>query len=371
MSRIAIDARIISTTTGRYVERLVTYLQRIDDENEYLVLVKKKDLDYWKPEQKNFKVVEADFQEFSFSEQIGFYRFLNGLGADLVHFTMPHHPILYRRPFVTTVHDLTMFSPLMTPGSTIKNSLIYKLKLPVYSYVFKRSARKAESVITDTANTKIDLVRKVSHFDPENANVVYLAADKIPAKAEAVKKLEGKDFLFFVGRAWPYKNIQLLIDAYAIAKEKHPKLQLALAGKKESFYEELEAYAKARGIKDVHFLGFVSEGELRWLYENATAYVFPSLAEGFGLPGLEAMIHGAPVLSSSATCLPEVYDDGALYFDPYKPGELADLVCKLLSHPGLRRNLIKDGQKRASEFSWAKMAKQTHEIYMSALADNK
>src|SRR5680860_1383161 len=142
MSRIAIDARIISTSTGRYVERLLTYLQDIDKENEYLVLVKKKDLDYWKPKNKNFKVVEADFQEFRFLEQIGFLKFLNGLDADLVHFTMPHHPILYRRPFVTTIHDLTMFSPLMTPGNTVRNSLSYKLKLPVYNYVFKRSTRR-------------------------------------------------------------------------------------------------------------------------------------------------------------------------------------------------------------------------------------
>ncbi|VAW30115.1 hypothetical protein MNBD_BACTEROID07-1001 [hydrothermal vent metagenome] len=366
--KIAIDARIISTTTGRYVERLATYLQRIDDENEYLVLVKKKDLDYWKPKNKNFKVVEADFREFSFSEQISFYRFLNCLGADLVHFTMPHHPILYRRPFVTTIHDLTMFSPIMTPGNTIKNSLIYKLKLPVYSYVFKRSARKAKSVITDTVNTKVDLVRKVSRFDPEKATVTYLAADKITAKAEAVKNLKDKEFLFFVGRAWPYKNIKTLIDGYAIAKEKHPELQLALAGKKESFYEELEAYAKDKGIKDVHFLGFVSEGELRWLYENATAYVFPSFAEGFGLPGLEAMIHGAPVLSSSATCLPEVYGEGALYFDPNSPEGLADLVNKLMSHPDLRRDLVEDGKKQAKKYSWQRMAQQTHEIYLDALS---
>ncbi len=368
---IAIDARIISTSTGRYVERLVEYLQAVDKKNDYLVLVKKKDMGYWKPKQKNFKVVEADFQEFSFSEQIGFLRFLNNLNVDLVHFTMPHHPILYQKSFVTTIHDLTMFSPMMTPGNSVSNSLSYRLKLPVYSYVFKRSARKARFVITDTKNTKIELLEKVGRFDPEKAKIIYLAADKIASKAAPIKTLKGRDFLFFVGRAWPYKNIKALIDGYAIAKKKHPELELALAGKKESFYDELEVYAKGKGIKDVHFLGFVSEGELRWLYENTAAYVFPSFAEGFGLPGLEAMVHGAPVLSSNYTCLPEVYGNGALFFDPNKPAQIAFLVDKLLTNEDLHNEIIESGKKRASEFSWAKMARETHQIYMNALKSSK
>ncbi len=366
--RIAIDARIIPTTTGRYVERLVEYLQDVDKKNEYFILVRKEDLDYWKPRRKNFKIVEANYGDFGFSEQLGLLKQLKQMNVDLVHFAMPQHPILYRGPFVTTIHDLTMFHPLATPGNTIRNGLIFKLKLFVFSFVFNHAARHAKHVITPSRNTKVELIERVSRVDPEKVSVTYESADKISANAETVKKLEGKDFLFFVGRAWPYKNIQLLIDAYAIAKEKHPNLRLALAGKKESFYEELEAYAKGKGIKDVHFLGFVSEGELRWLYENATAYVFPSFAEGFGLPGLEAMIHGAPVLSSSATCLPEVYDDGALYFDPNSPEELAGLVNKLMTHPDLRRNLIEDGKKQTAKYSWEKMAKETHQIYMDALS---
>lgn len=367
MSKIVIDARIISTTTGRYVERLVEYLQDVDKKNKYLVLVKKKDLNYWKSKHENFTVIEADFQEFRFSEQIGFLRFLNTLNADLVHFTMPHHPILYRKPFVTTIHDLTMFSPMATPGSTVKSSLSYKLKLPVYSYVFKRSVRRAKHVITPSKNTKVELIKKVSRLDPEKVTITYESADKISANAEPIEKLEGKDFLFFVGRAWPYKNIKTLIDGYTIAKKEHPELQLALAGKKESFYDELKAYAENKGSKDVHFLGFVNKGELRWLYENTTAYVFPSFAEGFGLPGLEAMKQGTPVLSSNYTCLPEIYGEGALYFDPTNPGQLAGLVSKLITHPDLRKQLIKDGEKQTEKYSWAKMAKQTHRIYMDAL----
>lgn len=365
--RIAIDARIISTSTGRYIERLAEYLQDVDSKNEYFVLVRKDDLNYWEPRGKNFQVVEANYGDFGFSEQLGLLKQLNSMDLDLVHFCMPQHPILYRGDFVSTIHDLTMFHLLATPGSTIKNSLVFKIKLLVFGFVFNHASRRAKHVITPSRSTKVGLIERVSRVDPEKVSITYESADKISAKAESIEKLKDKDFLFFVGRAWPYKNVKTLIDGFAIAKEKHPELQLALAGKKESFYEELEAYAKDNGIEDVHFLGFVSEGELRWLYENTAAYVFPSFAEGFGLPGLEAMIHGAPVLSSDHTCLPEVYGDGALYFDPNSPQELADLVNKLMTHPGLKQSLIKDGQQRASEFSWSRMAQQTHDIYMNAL----
>lgn len=365
--RIGIDARIIATGTGRYIERLVTYLQDVDKENEYFIFVRTPELDYWKPKQKNFNVVEANYGDFGFSEQIGFLKQLNSMDLDLVHFCMPQFPILYRRKFVSTIHDLTMFHPMATPGNTVKNLWVFKLKLIVFGFVFNKAARKAKTVITPSRFTKVALIERVGRIDPEKVHITYESADLIKDKAEPVEKLIDKDFLFFVGRAWPYKNIQTLIDGYALAKQNNPELQLVLAGKKESFYEELEAYAEAEGIKDVHFLGFVSEGELRWLYENTAAYVFPSFSEGFGLPGLEAMKHGAPVISSNATCLPEVYGDGALYFDPNKPEELAKLINDLMTNDKLRNELAANGSKQVQKYSWDKMARETHDIYMKAI----
>jgi glycosyltransferase involved in cell wall biosynthesis len=111
----------------------------------------------------------------------------------------------------------------------------------------------------------------------------------------------------------------------------------------------------------------VSEGELKWMYMNTAAYVFPSLSEGFGLPGIEAMIHGAPVVSSSATCLPEVYGDATVYFDPNNTFDMASKISSVLSSAGLRGELIKKGRERAAKFSWQKMASQTQKVYESAL----
>jgi glycosyltransferase involved in cell wall biosynthesis len=143
-------------------------------------------------------------------------------------------------------------------------------------------------------------------------------------------------------------------------------LHLVLAGKREYYYEQLEKYAQASGVEGVKFTGFVTDEELKWLYENAEAYVSPSLSEGFGLPGLEAMVHGLPVVSSNASCLPEIHGDAALYFDPNNADDIASKINEVLSSEGLRKNLISKGYEQTKKFSWGKMARQTLEIYQKA-----
>ena len=138
-------------------------------------------------------------------------------------------------------------------------------------------------------------------------------------------------------------------------------------GKKDANYSRIEADVLKRGIKGVVFTGFASEGQLRWLYENTEAYVFPSLSEGFGLPGLEAMVHGAPVVSSNATCLPEIYGKGAHYFDPLNVGDMENAINSVLTDGKLRKKLIDLGHKQASKYSWKRMAEQTLEVYNKAL----
>ena len=115
------------------------------------------------------------------------------------------------------------------------------------------------------------------------------------------------------------------------------------------------------------FTGFITDSQLRWLYENCQAYMFPSLSEGFGLPGLEAMVHGAPVISSSATCLPEIYGNAAQYFNPLDVNDMADSINKVLSDSRLRNYLIERGFKQANKYSWQRMAEETLKIYEKAL----
>jgi glycosyltransferase involved in cell wall biosynthesis len=142
-----------------------------------------------------------------------------------------------------------------------------------------------------------------------------------------------------------------------------------LAGKKDGNYRRIEKQVQSEGVENIIFTDFVSEGQLRWLYENCAAYVFPSLSEGFGLPGLEAMIQGAPVVSSDATCLPEIYGEAAHYFDPHDIQAMTDAINEVLTDKPLRERLIKAGFRQVAKYSWQKTAEQTLAVYKAALKD--
>ena len=182
-------------------------------------------------------------------------------------------------------------------------------------------------------------------------------------------EIEGKQFVMYVGRPSPHKNLERLIQAFKLLKAQHPDLILVLAGKRDANYRRVEAAVETQEIKNVVFTDFVSEGQLRWLYEQTLAYVFPSLSEGFGLPGLEAMLHGAPVVSSNATCLPEVYGEAAHYFDPTDVQAMADAINEVLTDKVLRDALIQKGRLQAAKYSWQRLAGQTLEIYKQALGN--
>jgi glycosyltransferase involved in cell wall biosynthesis len=128
-----------------------------------------------------------------------------------------------------------------------------------------------------------------------------------------------------------------------------------------------EAYFAANNYKNIIFTGFVEDEQLSWLFRNCRAYIFPSLMEGFGLPGLEAMNYGAPVASSSATCLPEVYGNAAHYFDPTDCDDIVRAINDILTNPAYRDKLIANGYKQVKKYSWRRMAEQTHTVYMDAL----
>ncbi len=361
---IAIDARIISSSTGRYAERLVTYLEKIDTTNTYTILVLKKDAGYWTPTNPNFKVVVADFPNYSFAEQIGFARLLARLKPDLVHFCMPQQPLLYRGKRVTTVHDLT----LVHHDNIDMNPAVYKARKQIFIQLLKNVIKRSEFIFTPTEYVRQDIIKFTSDKYAPKIKATLLAWDAVADKLEAIPELDKKDFIFFVGNAFPYKNIDAILEAFAKLYEKHPGLQLGLAGKKDFFYEQVEKRAKELGVAErVHILGFISEGQKRWMFRNGKAYIIASFSEGFHIPGLEAMAENCPVISSTATCLPEVYEEAALYFDPRSAGELAAAIDQLLTDKKLHDTLVKAGKKRLGDFSWQRMAEQTHAAYMDAL----
>lgn len=363
MAHIAIDARIINSSTGRYVERLLTYLEKLDTPHTFSVIVPAKDKDFWKPTKENFKVVVADYHQYTFGEQIGFYFFLRRLKADLVHFCMPQQPLLYNGKKVTTVHDLSLIRITENEGMS---PMVLKFKQRVFSHLLRSVTKRSTTIITPTQYTKNDLLA----FQPVDENkvvVTYEAADKVSDTEEPVERYKGKNFLIVVGRAEKYKNQLGAIEAHQLLLKQHPDLWLVIIGKRDQTSEELEAWTKQKGYKQIEFFGFASDAQLAWFFTHCAVYTFPSFMEGFGLHALEAMRHGAPVVSSNATCLPEVLGDAALYFNPADSEEMADKIHEVLTNDTLRNELIAKGSEQVDKYSWLRMAEQTLAIYNKSL----
>jgi glycosyltransferase involved in cell wall biosynthesis len=368
MANIIIDARELRTSTGRYIERLLHYLQQLESEHEFIVLLKPADMAGWVPTNSRFTKIACPHKEFTFDEQTGYLSQLNKIrtehSSDLVHFALPQQPILYRGKTVTTIHDLTTMR-FINPA---KQALVFKLKQQVYKYVVKRAAQKSAAVIAISKFTQSDLVT-FTGIDPAKIIVTYEAADVISTPPTPLKNLQKKQFIMYIGRPTPHKNLERLVEAFALLRPSHPELVLVLAGKKDANYERIEANISPELRPHVYFTDFVDEGQLRWLYEHCSAYVFPSLSEGFGLPGLEAMIHGAPVVSSNATCLPEIYGEAAHYFDPLDVPGMADAINEVLTDQDLRKKMIFAGLDQAHKYSWKRMAEQTLAVYNKVLED--
>ena len=362
MSHIAIDARIISSSTGRYVDRLIHYLEKIDTTNTYTILVRAKDKDFYTPANPNFTVMVADFADYSFAEQTGFLKLLNSLNADLVHFCMPQQPVLYRKPHVTTVHDLT----LLKTYNSDKNWLVFHVKQLVGKAVFKIISHTNKAIFVPSKFTQKEL-EAYCQAAADKTILTYESADKL--QAGKVEKYDHPftQFMLYVGQQSDYKNVVRLAEAHQLLLKKHPDLGLILVGKLNASAKKNKAYFKKRGFKNIIFTDFIPDAQRDWLFEKSAAYVFPSLMEGFGLPGLEAMQQGTPVLSSNATCLPEVYGDAAHYFDPYDEVDIARAMNDVLVNTALRKKLIRKGEAQVRKYSWERMARQTLEGYEKAL----
>lgn len=363
--KIVIDARESGTTSGRYVDKLLEYLQIIDKTNEYHLLLKSHRLESYKNLPANFHALECNVKEFTFAEQTKLLSHISTIKPDLVHFPMVQQPIFYRGKTVTTMQDLTTLR-FTNPS---KNLVIFKLKQIVYWLVNYVAVRKATKLIAISEFTKNDVMKTLRYSRPEKFTVTYEAADELPKSDESVQGLFSKKFIMYVGRHQPHKNLERLVEAHQKLLLNQPDLILAIVGKKDATTEILEKKALNKGYENIVFTGFVTDSQLRWLYENTACYVFPSLSEGFGLPGLEAMVHGAPVASSNATCLPEIYGDAANYFDPNNIDDMANKIDEILSDGNLRKDIVDKGYAQAKKYNWKRMAEQTLTVYEKALKD--
>ncbi|MDQ3123761.1 MAG: glycosyltransferase family 4 protein [bacterium] len=362
---IVIDARIRPSSTGRYADRLLEHLQKLDSENRYTILLDPQDS--WQAAAPNFTTLTCPFEKFSFNplDQLTYGRFLRKLQPDLVHFTMtPLEPVFYRGLRVTTTHDLTMLR--FTRAGRLPLPLHW-LRMAGYRFLFWYSHRASKKIIAISNFVKQDLI-KLHPFAEDKTEVILESSEPpLPGKSQPLTGFK-QPFIMHVGSPFPHKNIERLVDAFELLKAKHPDLQLVLAGKREYYFKLLSESISTNKFKnDIIIPGFVSDAELKWLYENTSCYVLPSLSEGFGLPGLEAMAHNAPVASSNTTCLPEIYGEAAAYFDPFDINDITAVVDKILTDSSYANKIRTLGQERLGLFSWEKMAKDTLAVYRKVL----
>jgi len=366
MKKIVIDAREWPTSTGRYVRELVKHLQDADADlsHHYSILMRPKDMDLWEPKSKRFSKVACPYKEFTFAEQIGLLYQLVRLKPDLVHFPMAQQPVLYQGDVITSILDLTTLR-FRNPA---KNRLIFGIKRVAYRWAIYIAAHKSKALITLSEYVKDDVARSM-RINSRKIYITYAAGNSLLDKPDAIQELEDIRFIMYVGRPLPHKNLGRLVEAFSKLKQDLPQLHLVLVGKEDALFRRLKRHIDGLGIPDVHFTGKIPDGQLRWLYEHTAAYVFPSLSEGFGLPGLEAMANGAPVVSSDATSLPEIYGEAAYYFEPTDTEAIAKAIKAVLTKPELRERLIGEGAKQTKKYSWQRMAEQTLDIYRAVLGE--
>lgn len=372
--KICIDARFYQESgVGRYLRNLISFLKVLDKKNSYFILLLPKDYESFDAPS-NFQRVLAPFKWYGFAEQFELPTLLNQLDLDLVHFPHFNVPIFYKSKFVVTIHDLIHQHHDMNRASTL-DPFTYRIKQFGYKKVFKYAIRNSLKILVPSNFVKAGLqnewgtqVGKISVTPEAVDDKISEAAGKIKRdQMENVLKKWGikLPYIFYVGNAYPHKNVEGLIKVFLNLKKKHQDLTLVLSGQDHYFWQRIK---KEYIHKNIVFTGQVTDWELVAFYKNAKCFVMPSFEEGFGIPLLEAMACDCPVVSSDAGSLKEVGGGAAIYFDPKNVEDMSTKIDMVITDNKLRDRLVKKAQGRMKIFSWQDLAKQTMEVYASCFS---
>jgi len=376
--KIGIDARFVGpegTGIGKYTEKLIENLQKIDSKNTYSIFLKESNWNLLKLTSKNFQKVLADVSWYSFQEQVKMPNIYSKEKLDLLH--VPHFnvPILYNGKFVVTIHDLIHLDFAQT-STTTKNIFTFHAKRLGYKKVLKNALNKSQKIITPSNFVKNEIIKRFN-MKASKIIVTYEAAgeeyfDRQPSTVNRQQSL------LYVGNAYPHKNLNNLLDAFKILITHHsrqrrgsPKAaslitKLVLVCPRDVFSNKLKREIEKRNLqKAVEVKGYMQPNKLSNLFKRVSAYICPSLSEGFGIPGLNAMAAGLPVICSNIPTFKEIYGKAVCYFNPEDPEDIAKKIQTVMKELRTRLDLVLQGGEQAKRYSWQKMAKETLEIYES------
>jgi len=363
--RIAIDARKLHDFgIGTYIRNLLKYVAVFDPDTTYVVICRPQDQQAIRQLSRNFSPVPDTSKPYSIREQFSIPLRLAAAKVDVFH--APHYvlPPLVPCRSVVTIHDCIH---LMFP-QYLPNRLAY-----IYARTsLALAARRASRVLTVSETSKSDILRYCT-IPADRITVVPNALDErlaVPPPDEEIRRTRERyqldcPFALYVGNIKPHKNLERLIEAFhLVRREGFERLKLLIIGDQISKFPRLRrAVDRYKLHKHVRFLGFVGEDTLAALYRLATVFVFPSLYEGFGLPPLEAMASGCPVVTSNVSSLPEVVGDAAVLVDPYSAASIANGIQQVLTDGELRAQLRDRGFARARAFSWEASVRRTIDVY--------
>jgi len=367
--RIGIDARKLHDFgIGTYIRNLLRELAALDHDTEYVIISRPDDDAAVRALGANFRPVASTAGNYSATEQISIPWTLRREGVDLFH--APHYvlPALVRCPSVVTIHDcIHLMFPQYLPN---RWSLAYARTS------ITLAAKRATRVLTVSESSKRDIQRFVD-IPPGKVDVIYNSYDPrfgVEPDADTVNRVRERyqlqsEFVLYAGNVKPHKNLERLIEAFHLVRSRGlDHLKLVLIGDEISKYTALRRAVHRHQLHNyVRFLGYLPEDTLAVMYRLAGVFVFPSLYEGFGLPPLEAMASGTPVVTSNLSSLPEVAGDAAVLVDPYSAEAIADGMYRVLTDNDLRSDLRRRGPERAKQFSWEASVRRVREIYGQVL----
>lgn len=355
---IGIDARMYGprqTGIGNYIKYLVTSLQDIDKGNRYTLFMRDKEYTLLTLGNPRFSKVKADIGWYSLAEQTSFLKLLLRHPVDLMHFPHFNVPLLYHKPFVVTIHDLT---PKLFPGEKVGKSLMRRLG---YRLVLRHAVKGSRAIIAPSAVIKDDIIRNFA-ISEHNVHVIYEGIP-LPPKGSGKTPLKGP-YILYVGVWRSHKNVEGLLHAFARLKAEGLPHTLVLVGDPDIYWDTLQRVWKGLGItKWVVAAGFQPDEALEDWYAYADLVVLPSFSEGFGFTPLIARSYGIPVAVSDIPVLWEILGKEAVYFNPYDPRDMATAMMRALKGP--RRTPGIKGLR--NDYRWDTMAAKTLALYQASV----
>ena len=367
--KILIDARLYGLENaglGRYLINLISSLQKLDKKNKYVIILRKRYFNELKFNS-NFKKILFDKGHYSFSEQFLFPAIIKKENPDLIHYPHFNISIFCNKPFVVTIHDLLMHKQKGKEATTLPMP-IYIFKRLFYKFIFNIAIRKSVKIIVPSNYVKKEIVNYY-HAKEEKISVCYEGVNfeqenNLNSNAFIQNNKVESPYLLYVGNAYPHKNLKKAIKAIFSLQSKR-KISFVIVSARSVFFDRLNKFIndnKYTGFMKV--LNFVSDRDLMVLYKNSKGFLYPSVSEGFGLQGLEAMVQKTPCVVSDIEAFREIYKDNAIYFKPNDVNSIKSAIEKLLIMDKTKKEeIVTKAFQFAKKYSWDKMAKQILKIY--------